>query len=147
MLDSADIDGEKIVNLFSDYDFVQATAETVQGREGTTDFIKIIILVENRIVQNGNAYCLGFIGRLGGIGARPKRIGFVSDGDGAAAALSTTLKLAQMSEKGDRLEGDVYITTHICPHAPTKPHKPVEFMGSPVDILTMNQYEVDEKMD
>src|SRR5699024_2380246 len=70
-----------------------------------------------------------------------------SDGDGAAAALSTALKLAEMSEKGDRLEGDVYITTHICPHAPTKPHKPVEFMGSPVDILTMNQYEVDEKMD
>ena len=147
MLDSAHIDGETIVNLFSDYDFVQATAETVQGREGTTDFIKIIILGENGKLQNGNASSLGIIGRLGGIGARPKRIGFVSDGDGAAAALSTALKLAEMSEKGDRLEGDVYITTHICPHAPTKPHKPVEFMGSPVDILTMNQYEVDEKMD
>src|SRR5699024_117155 len=95
----------------------------------------------------GTSSSLGIIGRLGGIGARPKRIGFVSDGDGAAAALSSALKLAEMSEKGDRLEGDVYVTTHICPNAPTKPHKPVEFMGSPVDILTMNRYEVDERMD
>src|SRR5699024_9954672 len=147
ILDSAYIDGKTIVNLFANYTHVQATTETVQGQEGTTDFIKIIILGKNGKLQNGTSSSLGIIGRLGGIGARPKRIGFVSDGDGAAAALSSALKLAEMSEKGDRLEGDVHITTHICPNAPTKPHKPVEFMGSPVDILTMNQYEVDEKMD
>src|SRR5699024_11212104 len=97
--------------------------------------------------SGGDAPTLGIVGRLGGIGARPKRIGFVSDGDGAAAAVATALKLQSMSVRGDRLEGDVYITTHICPHAPTEPHEPVEFMGSPVDILTMNQYEVLPEMD
>lgn len=147
LLDNAYVNGKEVITLFSDYNFVQATSETVQGEEGTTDFLKIIVQGKNGKKVNGNAPSLGVIGRLGGIGARPKRIGFVSDGDGAAAALSTALKLAEMSEKGDRLEGDVHITTHICPNAPTKPHKPVEFMGSPVDILTMNQYEVDEKMD
>ena len=52
-----------------------------------------------------------------------------------------------MSRKGDRLPGDVYITTHICPHAPTEPHEPVDFMGSPVDMLIMNQHEVLPEMD
>lgn len=147
ILDDAYVNGEKVVALFSDYKFTQATSETVEGDEGTTDFIKIIVEGTNGKMQKGNAPSLGVIGRLGGIGARPQRIGFVSDGDGAAAALSAALKLAEMSEKGDRLEGDVYITTHICPNAPTKPHEPVEFMGSPVDILTMNHYEIDDNMD
>ena len=35
------------------------------------------------------------------------------------------------------------MATHICPHAPTRPHDPVPFMDSPVDIATMNEYEVD----
>lgn len=90
---------------------------------------------------------MGIIGRLGGIGARPSRIGFVSDGDGAAAAIASALKLSQMAQRGDRLEGDVIITTHVCPHAPTQPHFPVDFMGSPVDMSTMNEYEVNAACD
>src|SRR5699024_3791526 len=54
---------------------------------------------------------------------------------------------ADMQLKGDQLAGDVVITTHICPTAPTLPHDPVPFMNSPVDILTMNQYVVTEEMD
>src|SRR5699024_1771446 len=98
-------------------------------------------------LSGGNAPSFGVVGRLGGLGARPSRIGFVSDGDGAAAAVTAALKLANMSEKGDRLPGDVYVTTHICPHAPTQPHEPVDFMGSPVDILDMNKHEVLPEMD
>jgi hypothetical protein len=52
-----------------------------------------------------------------------------------------------MHKKGDILMGDVIITTHICPKAPTLPHDPVPFMGSPVDMQTMNRFEVDERMD
>ncbi|MBA2447176.1 MAG: DUF1177 domain-containing protein, partial [Chloroflexi bacterium] len=37
--------------------------------------------------------------------------------------------------------------THICPNAPTQPHDPVPFMGSPVDMAEMNRHEVDEGMD
>lgn len=147
MLDDPSINGEKIVELFEDTNNCEASYQTVEGDQGSTDFVKILIKGTNGKSSGGDAPTLGIVGRLGGIGARPKRIGFVSDGDGAAAAVATALKLQSMSVRGDRLEGDVYITTHICPHAPTEPHEPVEFMGSPVDILTMNQYEVLPEMD
>jgi hypothetical protein len=52
-----------------------------------------------------------------------------------------------MATKGDILDGDVIISTHICPDAPIQPHQPVPFMGSPVDMQTMNRMEVDPQMD
>ncbi|UUX33404.1 DUF1177 domain-containing protein [Fundicoccus culcitae] len=121
--------------------------ETVYGEKGSTDFISIKIAGSNGKTKGGQAPTLGIVGRLGGIGARPEVIGFVSDGDGALSAIAIAAKLLSMSEKGDRLEGDVIVSTHICPTAPTQPHEPVPFMGSPVDILTMNQYEVSDEMD
>lgn len=121
--------------------------ETVYGEKGSTDFISIRIKGTAGKTAGGTAPTLGIVGRLGGIGARPEVIGFVSDGDGALSAIGIAAKLLSMSEKGDRLPGDVLISTHICPTAPTQPHEPVPFMGSPVDILTMNQYEVSDEMD
>lgn len=121
--------------------------ETVQGERGSTDFISIKIIGTDGKTNGGSAPTLGIVGRLGGIGARPEVIGLVSDGDGAISAIGIAAKLLSMSEKGDRLTGDVLISTHICPTAPTQPHEPVPFMGSPVDILTMNKYEVSEEMD
>lgn len=147
LIDDAHVNGEKIVTLFQNYEHVEASSETVKGEKGSTDFIKIIIKGKNGKSVNGDEPTFGIIGRLGGIGARPSRIGMVSDADGAVAAIAAALKLADMSTKGDRLAGDVAITTHICPHAPTEPHEPVDFMGSPVDILTMNKYEVLPEMD
>jgi hypothetical protein len=90
---------------------------------------------------------LGIIGRLGGIGARPERIGFVSDGDGALTALAAAAKILDMNSKKDFLPGDVYICTHVCPHAPTAPHIPVPFMGSPIDMAVMNEMEVCPEME
>lgn len=123
------------------------TVETVSGEKGSTDFIKIHIKGTEGKMSGGQAPTLGVIGRLGGIGARPEVLGFVSDGDGALAAIAIAAKLLDMTKKGDRLVGDVIISTHICPTAPTQPHEPVPFMGSPVDILTMNKYEVSDEMD
>ncbi len=97
--------------------------------------------------NGGDSPTLGVIGRLGGIGARPEMIGMVSDADGAVTALSIALKLADMREQGDVLPGDVIITTHICPHAPTSPHEPVPFMGSPVEMKDLNEHEVDLRME
>lgn len=147
ILDHPTVNGEDVTKLFSGKEFVKAAYETVDGDQGSTDFVKILIIGTKGKRQGGEAPSLGIVGRLGGIGARPKRIGFVSDGDGAAAAVAAAVKLAEMSERGDRLAGDIYITTHICPTAPTEPHDPVEFMGSPVDILTMNEHEVLPEMD
>jgi len=147
LLDDVKASGESVVRLFDGFEHCTATYETVAGQKGSTDFVKVVIRGTEGKSSGGDARTLGIVGRLGGLGARPQRIGFVSDGDGAAAAVAIALKLANMSVKGDRLPGDVIVTTHICPTAPTQPHEPVDFMGSPVDILTMNQYEVVPEMD
>ena len=94
-----------------------------------------------------NAPTLGIIGRLGGIGARPHKIGLVSDADGAITALAAAAKIAVMRKKGDVLKGDIIIATHLCPTSPIIPHEPVDFMDSPVSLETMNKYEVDERME
>ncbi|MGE5653000.1 MAG: DUF1177 domain-containing protein, partial [Bacillota bacterium] len=115
--------------------------------KGSTDFVKVLIPGRMGRSIQGPAPTLGIIGRLGGIGARPGRIGLVSDGDGAVTALAVALKLADMRANGDCLAGDVMIRTHICPQAPTRPHDPVPFMDSPVDMATMNRHEVAVEME
>lgn len=138
-LDSAYVTGDKVKELFQDYPKVSVTVQKITGEEGSTDFIKIVIPGSNGKSNGGDAPTFGIIGRLGGIGARPSRVGLVSDGDGAVAS---ALKLADMQVKGDVLPGDVIATTHICPDAPTQPHEPVDFMGSPVEMDIMNTYEI-----
>ncbi|MFV0380904.1 MAG: DUF1177 domain-containing protein [Breznakia sp.] len=147
VLDRGCVNGLDVIQLFEKFPFVEARTVSVQGEEGTTDFVKVIIQGKNGKLNGGAAPTLGIIGRLGGIGARPSKIGIVSDADGAVAALSAALKLAHMSLYGDRLVSDVIVTTHICPNAPTEPHDPVDFMGSPVDMEQMNAYEVCQDMD
>lgn len=55
--------------------------------------------------------------------------------------------MAELKKRGDVLPGDVVVTTHICPNAPTRPHKPVPMMDSPVDIFTLLKKEVRPEMD
>src|SRR5699024_1185538 len=141
-LDDPTINGRKVCQLFNGFPNCEATYQTIQEDKGQTDFIKILIKGEQGKKKGGDFPSIGIIGRLGGIGARPSRKGLVSDGDGAIAALVAAKKLAEMNSKGDTLLGDAYITTNICPAAPTEPHKPVEFMGSPVEMATMNRHDV-----
>ncbi len=148
LLDDAGINGDRVKSYLTKRGLSNITVREVKGEEkGKTDFIKIVVEGKKGKISGGDAPTLGIIGRLGGIGARPEMIGMVSDADGAVAALSCALKLADMKQKGDHLEGDVIICTHICPDAPTEPHDPVPFMGSPVDMQTMNDMEVDPMMD
>lgn len=148
LMDDISVNGDKVKEYLSSISMNGAVeVNTIQGEKGKTDFVKVIIQGKNGKLSGGSAPTLGIIGRLGGIGARPEMIGFVSDGDGALASMAIAAKLLAMTTKGDQLDGDVILTTHICPEAPTQPHDPVPFMGSPVDILTMNKYEVSEEMD
>lgn len=119
----------------------------VSGGRGSTEFVLIRIPGRSGRVRGGDAPTLGVVGRLGGVGARPTVTGLVSDADGATAVLAAAAKLLTMQRRGDVLEGDVIVATHICPDAPTEPHEPVPFMGSPVDIDVMNRYEVTAEMD
>lgn len=147
LLDDARADGAKAAGLLKAHGLGDVTVREMRGEKGKTDFIRIVVPGVSGKRAGGKSPTLGIIGRLGGIGARPERIGLVSDADGAIAALACALKLAVMAEKGDRLAGDVIIATHICPDAPTQPHSPVPFMGSPVDMKAMNSHEVDPDMD
>lgn len=150
LLDDPQVSGETVVahlDAIAGPSGAGAQTTTVAGESGSTDFVRVLIPGTDGATSGGDAPTLGVIGRLGGIGARPEMIGFVSDGDGAAAALSAAAKLLSMKRRGDALPGDVIITTHICPSAPTLPHHPVPFMDSPVDIAAMNAYEVDPAMD
>ena len=126
----------------------EITVTRVEGAKGGTDFVKVVVPGRNgKRSGRGAAPTLGVLGRLGGVGARPERTGIVSDADGAVAALSAAAKLLDMYGRGDVLDGDVIVSTHVCPDAPTRPHDPVPFMDSPVSILDCNREEIDEAMD
>ena len=146
-LDDPRVNGEKVGQFLREVGATDVQVKTVCGDKGSTDFVRVFIAGKNGKANSGSAPTIGIVGRLGGIGARPKRLGFTSDGDGALAALSVAAKLANMKKRGDVLEGDVIVVTHICPNAPTRPHEPVPFMESPISSAMCNSEEVESAMD
>ena len=144
ILDDSQASGEKMKNYLHEIaPDCKVEVLKLTGPEGkSTDVIRIYIPGKSGKMSGGTAPTLGIIGRLGGLGARPVMTGFVSDGDGALASLTAAAKLLDMQKKGDALEGDVIVATHICPDAPTQPHEPVPFMGSPVEMHQNNETEV-----
>ena len=149
VLDTSTVDGKAVKDyLLSVNSEADVEVYPITGPKGeSTDMVKVRIPGANGKWKGGSAPTTGVLGRLGGIGARPEMIGFVSDGDGALAALAVAAKLLDMQTKGDYLDGDVFISTQICPHAPTAPHKPVPFMGSPVEMSQVNKEEVIPELD
>ncbi|MEM0006274.1 MAG: DUF1177 domain-containing protein [Ignisphaera sp.] len=149
LLDSPKVSGKIVREFFVSKGFtdIEINVEAIHSGKGSTDFITIKIPGATGRSSGGGSPTLGIIGRLGGVGARPVYIGMVSDADGAIVALATAYKLAEMRARGDILPGDVIVTTHICPNAPTRPHKPVPMMDSPVDIFTLLKREVRDEMD
>ncbi|MFI1187318.1 DUF1177 domain-containing protein [Streptomyces californicus] len=150
LLDDPQVTGKTVVEYLdaaAGAEGSSAQVTTVMGDQGSTDFVLVRIPGSRGRTSGGSARTLGVVGRLGGIGARPEVTGLVSDADGATAAIATAAKLLDMRRRGDVLPGDVVVATHICPSAPTEPHDPVPFMGSPVDIATMNRHEVTADME
>lgn len=147
LIDSASANGNEIKRYLENYGAKDVVVKTITGEQGKTDFIRVTIQGTRGKLKGKDAPTIGILGRLGGIGARPEMIGMVSDADGAVIAMAVAAKLLDMQNKGDFLDGDVVLSTHICPDAPTQPHKPVPFMGSPVDMATVNQEEVSGDLD
>lgn len=147
LMDKPQANGKELTDLLKSRGATEVSVETVTGDRGQTDSIKVLIAGSQGKTAGGSAPTLGIIGRLGGLGARPTMTGFVSDGDGALAAVAAGLKLSEMHHNGDVLKGDVIISTHICPDAPTQDHKPVPFMNSPIDMALCNSKDVDPRMD
>jgi len=147
LLDTPRASGAEIRKYLESKGDADVSVKTIKDGKYSTDFVKAVIPGKDGKRAGGSAPTLGIIGRLGAIGARPEVTGYVSDGDGALCALAAASKLIDMRQKGDELRGDVIVCTQICPNAPTQPHVPVPFMGSPVDMATMNREEVDAGMD
>lgn len=149
LLDSPSVSGEavKVALVEAGVDPRNIAVKTVQGPKGHTDFVKVWIPGADGKRSGGTAPTLGIVGRLGGIGARPERIGLVSDGDGAVSAVAAAMKLGCMARLGDVLKGDVFVSTHICPNAPTRPHDPVPFMDSPINMTIANGEEMSDELD
>ncbi|MCX9110571.1 DUF1177 domain-containing protein [Providencia rettgeri] len=154
LLDIPDVDGEKMAALLhsvgSNDAIITVTSIPYESPEDISQlchFIKVLIPGSEGKHRGGTYPTLGIIGRLGAQQAQPNRIGIVSDADGSIVAFASAMKLLDMAAKGQRLKGDVIITSHIATHVSITPHDPVDFMGMPVSSNTMNQYEVDEQMD
>lgn len=147
LLDRPDASGQRIAERLQATGPAEVQVTRLEGSQTHTDHLKIVIPGTAGKRAGGPAPTLGVVGRLGGVGARPNLIGLVSDADGAVAALAAALRLADMAAAGDRLPGDVVITTHVCPNAPVRPHQPVPLMGSPIESRTMNRVEVTPEMD
>lgn len=138
--------GREVARLLEQHELEVAVQPITEG-DRSTDFISVTVPGHEGRSRGGDAPTFGIIGRLGGIGARPEAVGLVSDGDGGVTAVAAALALGRRAAAGDRLTGDVVIATHICPNAPTEPHDPVPFMGSPVSMATMNRLEVGADME
>src|SRR5437867_846547 len=147
VLDSATVTGEEVAATIRAAGVTDVQVKQVVGKDGSTDFLRITVPGTEGRLAGGQAPTLGIIGRLGGIGARPEKIGLVSDGDGAVTAVAVALKLARMIARGDRLPGDVILATHICPDAPTIVQPVVTMMQAPVDSATLNREEVRAEME
>lgn len=147
LLDAATVTGREVADAIRAAGIDDVVVKRFTGTAGSTDFVRCIVPGTRGRRAGGDAPTLGIVGRLGGIGARPEKIGLVSDGDGAVTAVACALKLGRMLAKDDRLPGDVLISTHICPNAPTMPHPVVTMMNSPVDMATLNAEEVRPEME
>ena len=102
VLDDANVTGKKVEEyLRSIKPDADINVYELRGPQGSTDMIKVHIPGRNGKSRGGSAPTIGLLGRLGGLGARPERIGFVSDGDGALAAVALAAKLLDMQNKGD----------------------------------------------
>ena len=121
VLDSSFVTGEAVKEYLLGIK-ADANVEVYElvGPKGSTDMLKVRIPGKNGKTNGGDAPTIGLLGRLGGIGARPERIGFVSDGDGALCAVALAAKLLDMQNML-HLKDEMYLSQHISAHMLRQP--------------------------
>lgn len=147
LLERADVDGAQVASALREAGVEDVTVTHLETENGATDAVDGIVPGSKGRSSGGEAPTLGIIGRLGGVGARPARTGYVSDGDGALATLACAVHLGRLRRWGDAMAGDVRFATHVCPRARIRPHHPVPYMVSPLSQAQMNEHEVDPSME
>ena len=119
----------------------------LNGPKGKTDMVKLRLPGINGKTRGGKAATIGLLGRPGGLCASPERLGFMSNGDGAIIALAIAAKLLKMQNKGEFMEGDVFISTQVCHDGLKRPYNTVPFMGSTVNMAQFNQNDLSFELD
>ena len=99
-------------------------------------------------MNGGDAPTIGLLGRLGGIEVGVRKESVLSL---TVMVLSVQLLLQQnfliCRTKEISWKVTYLFPQHICPDAPTAPHDPVPFMGSPVEMSQVNREEVSPELD
>lgn len=154
LMDDPRLDGERIAALLRSAGAADARIEVTsvpyEAPEDITricDFVRVTLPGDRGSLAGGDAPTLGIVGRLGAQQAQPDRIGYVSDADGSTVAIAAASRLLRLAAAGAQLPGDVIVTTHIATHVSITPREPADFMGMPVSSETMNEHEVDARMD
>ena len=76
LLGSAGFTGEAAAAYLEREGVPDLAVTRVEGEKGEADFIRAVIPGTDGRLSGGNAPTLGIVGRRGGIGGRPARIGF-----------------------------------------------------------------------
>ena len=147
LLDHPNASGRAVLTLLKKEGAKRTELKVFKEKRGSTEAIKVLISGVEGSSSREKAPTLEVVGTLAGVGARPAVQGIVSDGDGAVTAIGCALKLLRMKKRGDNLKGDVIITTHICPAAPTEPHQPLPFVKYPAGVKRLMDYLVDDSAD
>jgi Protein of unknown function (DUF1177) len=146
-IDRPDASGQRIAGYFAEHLSVTPEVTRLQDGNYNTEVIKWVIPGSSGKSAGGTAPTLAISGRLGGVGARPRYTGTVSDADGAVVAIATALKLSNAIQLGEPTAGDVHITTHICPAAPVRDIPVRGQMNSPVPAELLLRYEAPASAD
>ena len=147
LLDDPGISGKIVIDLLKERGAKRVELKRIREKRGATEVIKITIPGSGGRSAGGKSPTLGIVGTLAGIGARPGVKGIVSDADGCIASIACAFRLLRMERNGEKLEGDVIVTTHICPNAPTEPHEPFPFVRYPVSLKRLMLSLVDGSAD
>ena len=103
IIDSKNVNGNSVASyLKSIKQDADIQVYPLVGPKGSTDMLKIRIPGLHGKTSGGDAPTIGLLGRLGGLGARPERIGYVSDGDGALVVEGVPLAVLHRSGVGSQ---------------------------------------------
>ena len=140
-IDRASIGDRDIESLIPKCDYTNLEIEKIVKDGRTIHVVRYIY----RGPRSGRA--IAVIGRLGGVGARPRIVGLVSDADGAIVALALARKISYMCMYGDHLPGEVYIATSISTHSIVRDEKPAPMISPPIDLYSLIEKELAFKGD
>jgi hypothetical protein len=78
LLDAAIVTGQDVTEALRADGVPDVEVKRCTGKKRSTDFVRVVVPGARGRRTGGDAPTLGIVGRLGGIGARPEKIGLTS---------------------------------------------------------------------